>query len=102
MDNIESYVEYLLADFPETRESDDILYMKMLERDGRFNFENISVVSFFKNRTKTDIPSLETVGRARRRVQENRPDLRGSKQIQRARRKREKQFKEYYGGNDGK
>ena len=98
MDNIEERVEFLLAEFPETRESDEILYMKILERDGRYNFENINVLKFFRDREKAKVPSFKSVERARRKVQSYRPDLMGSKQIQAARKKMEKKYHDYYGG----
>ena len=98
MDNIEERVEFLLAEFPETRESDEILYMKLLERDGRYDFSNITVLKFFRDREKAKVPSFKSVERARRKIQSDRPELMGSKQIQAARRKMEKNYREYYGG----
>lgn len=48
-----------------------------------------------KNRAVYGLPSLETVGRARRKISEKRPDLRACKRTRRAREKVTEEMKEY-------
>lgn len=81
-----------------SRDSDNILMYKYLGVIGnRMNvdFDRVSVTSFFKNVGKNGIPSLETVGRCRRKLQEKHPELRGSEYVDRKRREREDDFKTY-------
>ena len=80
------------------RDSDNVLYCKVLEYYGRrlnIDFSRVSVISFFTSVKRSDIPSIETVGRCRRKLQEEFRELRGSDNIERERRAREKDFRSY-------
>ena len=91
-------VKEILEKDAAARDSDNVLMYKYLGIIGnRINvdFDRVSVTSFFKNVGKNGIPSLETVGRCRRKLQEKHPELRGSEYVERKRREREDDFRSY-------
>lgn len=91
-------VQSILRQDAATRDSDSLLYCKVLERYGRklgVDFTRVSVDSFFRSYKKYNIPSVETVGRCRRKLQEEYPELRGSEATEAQRGAREKQFRHY-------
>ena len=96
MKTLEEHVENILFAYPETRDSDELLYAKFLSVDNSFDFSNISAIEFFKTRKYTGVPPFSSVGRARRKIQEQHPELRGSKQVQKARKDLEEKYREYY------
>ena len=80
------------------RDSDNVLYCKALEYYGKrlnVDFSRVSVISFFSSVKRSQIPSIETVGRCRRKLQEEYYELRGSENVERERRAREKDFRSY-------
>lgn len=91
-------VHSILRVSQESRDSDSVLYCKVLERYGiklGIDFTRVSVASFFKSYKNYNIPSIETVGRCRRKLQEEYPELRGSDAVEAQRGAREKQFRHY-------
>ncbi len=91
-------VESILRTTTAARDSDNELYCKVLEHYGRqqgIDFNRVSVISFFSGCKRAGIPSIETVGRCRRKLQEEYPELRGSDSVEHERRKREKDFRSY-------
>lgn len=90
--NTEKLVNAILFYNPETRDSDDLLYLKIIEWNG---LDNTNVRDFFKNRAKTQIPPFETVRRTRQKVQAANPELRGSKRVEKERIKLQQTYKEY-------
>lgn len=80
------------------RDSDSTLYCRVLEIYGKeknIDFDRVSVLNFYKLYKSKGIPSIETVGRCRRKLQEEYPELRGSDQVEVQRGAREKQFRHY-------
>ncbi len=91
-------VYVILRDNKDARDSDDVLYCKVLEHYGQklgVDFNRVSTISFFRNARRYRIPSIETVGRCRRKMQEEYITLRGSDRAERKRRDREKEFVDY-------
>ena len=83
---------------PKSRDSDDVLYCRVLEHYGKrigVDFNRVSTISFFKNARKYKIPSIETVGRCRRKMQEEYYDVRGTENTVRKRQDRAKDFVDY-------
>ena len=78
------------------RENDDELYfavcVKVNSRISDRLLTNMTVGEFFGNRKKYGLPTYESVSRCRRKVQEERPDLKPCKKIQEERTKREEEF----------
>lgn len=91
-------VHMILSESEAARNSDNDLYIKVLEYYGRIlgvDFDRVSVTSFFKYMKRNGIPPIETVGRCRRKAQEQCPWLRGNDFVQDARRDLEDQFKDF-------
>lgn len=84
-----------------TRDSDDELYVKVLDYYGArlgVDFGRVSASSFFKNYRKYRIPSIETVGRCRRKLQEEHAELGASDLVTCERLERETEFRDYARG----
>ena len=83
------------------RDSDEELYCRVLDHYGKrlnIDFNRVSVVSFFRCVKRAGIPTIETVGRCRRKVQEQHVDLMGTEKVMAARRDRENDFRSYARG----
>jgi hypothetical protein len=91
----------ILVHHAATRDSDNELYIKVLEYYGTklgVNFDRVTVASFFKYYRRYKIPSIETVGRCRRKVQEEHAELAASDLVTCERLERESDFREYARG----
>ena len=91
-------VRELLENIPATRDDDNLLWWKTLEITG--NFYEIPVgkltVEYVLTRIyEMRLPTFETVSRARRKLQEKYPHLKGSEGARKRRREKELLFEEY-------
>lgn len=101
---ISQLVKEILTDIPETRNSDGYLYIKVLERvaqetDNPIDLQKISVPYFFCNVQSLNCPYYPTVTRARRKVQEKYPELKGNRRVQAVRQQKEEAFRAYANAN---
>lgn len=71
--NIEEYVIQALEEKPLTRQNDFVLYGAVLKRMGIDIM--LPLAELFGNSKKYNLPAMESVTRARRKVQELRPEL---------------------------
>lgn len=92
---LENLVVKILRKDVESRNSDNKLYIAVIDSIVP-NGSQMPVAELFLNQKKLGIPPYESVSRCRRRVQSDCPELRGNDEIMNARRKKEKQFKDYY------
>jgi len=95
---ITDIVEGILLREPTARGDDDYLYIKVLEYYGRVkgvDFSRVAVNSFFKQYRAAGIPSPESVGRCRRKLQEQYEELRPDKEKQEQRANEENKYKAY-------
>ena len=94
---IEDVVRMVLTNFPETRNSDNILYAKVI---GVYNKKalNAPAVDFFNFFMDLDIPRFESVARCRRKLQEDNIELRATENIHKWRKENEKKFEAYAKG----
>ena len=74
LQNIEKLVEHILETSIASRESVDILYANVIERTNAYA-ASMPMGHFMRRRANLDIPSYESVGRARRRIFNRRPEL---------------------------
>lgn len=91
-------VKKILEAYPSTRNSDNLLYIKVLQYKGAehgINLNSMSVFSFFMNIKDLDMPSIETVGRCRRKIVEGHPELAGTSDVEAGRVLNEKKFRAY-------
>jgi hypothetical protein len=91
-------VKGILEECPEARNSDNVSYIKVLNVYGEqkgINLENMSVVRFFMHIKDMGVPSIETVGRCRRKIVETHPELAGNDTVEGYRTANEETFREY-------
>ena len=72
-------IKYILTEHPETRDSDELLYANYLSRHG---VGVVSVIYFLQNFRNYNVSDFESVTRCRRKLVEEHPELRPSKQIE--------------------
>lgn len=90
-------VKEILEQYPETRDSDDTLYLKVCGRIN-YNYISIPVALALSNRKDYGIPCWETVSRARRRLQRAYPELAAKPDVEAGRMLNEEIFKDYSKG----
>ena len=86
-------VKAMLIQIPETRDDDMLLYAKFCYQNGYVN-DFTYFMSAMCNAKKNGLPSFESITRARRKVQEQCPELVGTKR--RIRKEEEEVYREYY------
>lgn len=91
---LESKVRKCLKNYPETRGSDDLLYIEVIKEMGIF-LGQYTADYWFRNYRKMGLPSIESVGRCRRKIQEKNEALKPIKEIELQRRAQEKTFYNY-------
>lgn len=91
---VEKTVKQILTDRPHTRNDDHCLYYQYICRYGRT--DGMPFAAIFVDYKHYGLPSFESVSRARRRVQQKCPELRGDKGTQTARETLEKEYHDYY------
>ena len=91
-------VEKILRNYPKSRNSDQQLMCYVINEFGysiHCQYWEIEQAIL-----SGKIPSHESVSRARRKIQSEHEELRGIKQIVRARKEKEKRYKEFYGNGN--
>lgn len=91
-------VKKILEERPEARNSDYVLYSIICEKTNKkvLSLPFDMVLSLLDKRK---IPNFETIRRTRQKVQEEFPELKGSKKTRQARAKNEVAFREFARGN---
>ena len=100
LNTIKELVEQLLTESEKLRGDDDLLYLSVIRivhphwnnAHINTNIENAPIGEFFKMRKSAKLPTFESVTRCRRKVQEERPDLKPCEKIQEARKEQEEEF----------
>ena len=85
-------VRIVLEQQPETRSSDNLLYIEVLRRCTNQQVLNMPVWMFYTNLTEWHLPSIETVGRCRRKAQQENPHLKATAEVQDFRYDKEAEF----------
>ena len=91
-------VKSILEANENTRNSDNILYLHILRSYGRekgLDIDKMSVPMLFLHCKDLGLPTFESTGRARRKVQELYPELSGDDDVQIARELNEEEFRRY-------
>lgn len=99
MKTLSARVKGILERHPQTRNSDDLLYLKVAETYD----SDVLYRPFWEVMTRMaeiPIPHYESVSRARRKMQEQHPELSAIPEVEYEREKNEKAFRDYaiYGG----
>lgn len=83
---IANEVKDILVKIPATRDSDELLYYEYIKREDERNGVSVlymSLAQFLVTRKYLDLASIETLGRARRKIQAEYPELRGTNEKER-------------------
>lgn len=100
MVDVQGKVLNALQKYPEARNNDMYLYLKVAAMiDEEFNQIRTSAKRFedvVLNLDKYHLPSFESVSRARRKMQEKHPELKGTEKVQAKRSELEEEYKAYY------
>lgn len=91
-------VKDILTKYPAARNNDNTLYLYVLKVEGArrgISLEKMSVLSFFLQMKELGVPSIESVGRCRRKIVETHPELAGNDVVEGYRVMNEETFREY-------
>ena len=87
-------VEDILIKYPQARNSDNVLYIKVVEYINP-NALRMPFVNVMHNLKDLGLPTIESVGRCRRKLQAEKPELWSDKQVQKYREENERVFEDY-------
>ncbi|WP_407399623.1 hypothetical protein [Treponema sp.] len=90
--NITAIVMAILEDNPQTRNSDEFLWIQVLKYYG-VPTDEINLEKFMITRSLRGFPSLETVGRCRRKAQAEHPELKAIDSVKEGRAENEEIFR---------
>lgn len=85
---VETRVEEILEVYPETRENDNLLYVKYIEEYHYVDFNRDTFVNY----EQYGLPSYKTVERARRKIQNEKFRCRATETIENARKEAENNY----------
>ena len=94
-------VKRILEQRPETRNNDMFLYIVLAQHLENAKDVNITEKPFcyvLCNLKKLGLPSIESVGRARRKIQEQYPHLQSEKKVKKMREEQEEEYRKYSKG----
>ncbi len=95
---VSNLVHELLINEPACRNSDNILYWRVLQTMGSrkgIDVEKMSVPTLLFHMKEYGLPSIESVGRARRKIQEHNPELCADDDVEAYREVLEEEYREY-------
>ena len=98
--NITETVKTILEDKPSTRDDDNLLWLEVLRaavRNRKYGSQmvDLTLAYVLTSIHRLGLPSFESVSRARRKLQEKYPELRGTRAVQEKRKEREAVYEEY-------
>ena len=94
-------VKKILEQRPETRNSDMALYIALaqhMESEKGVNITERPFCYVICNLKKLGLPTIESVGRARRKIQEQCPHLQSEKKVKKMRDEKEEEYRKYSKG----
>ena len=92
-------VRQVLATVPAARNSDNILYLEVVRLIDQ-HVLRLPLAVVLNNLKDYNLPSMETVGRCRRKLQAQFPELRADKTVEKSRSELEAEFREWAGDRD--
>jgi hypothetical protein len=99
---ISNLVKTILETNPQTRNSDSLLYLKVLEHvaiQKGLDLSTFSVPYFLIHMNLYNFPCFESVRRTRQKIQNQYPELKGCEAVQEARAENEQIFRQYAKGS---
>lgn len=94
--NTTKMVKYVLEKEPRTRNSDNLLWLEVIKLVNQ-GVLRMPMAIVLQNLKDYNLPSIETVGRCRRKLQAAFPELRATADVQGFRTEREAEFREWAG-----
>ena len=97
-EKLQTKVKRILIEKPYTRNSDDLLYAEMLKSvatEKGISLADHSIITLLVNRKVFGLPSYESVGRARRKLQETDETLRADDNVEAMREMLAEEYKEW-------
>lgn len=91
---ITAIVKDVLKHYPKARNSDEVLYLAVCSKISGMCLD-LPFWKVFMHRKEYGLPSYETVGRARRKLQETHPELAGNSTVEAQRTLNEEVFRDY-------
>lgn len=95
MEKLEELVKSALIKNKSARENDHMLYIEVAYMINPA-LVNINFVANFMEAKRNGLPNFESVSRAKRKIQEENPELKGSKENQAGRQIKQIEFEDYY------
>ena len=98
LDKLSELVFHILNSKPETRNSDNLLYLEVLKVHGfntNRNIVSMSVSYFLKNMALYACPKFESVRRARQKIQAKNPELKAVSEVELGRMKNVSDYKKF-------
>ena len=95
---IKALVKLILEQDPKARNSDSYLYLRVIHYVAKLHnidLSKLSVISFLMTMSQSPFPTIESVGRTRRKIQEKCPELAASAEVQQLRAENEEVFLEF-------
>lgn len=92
--DIESKVMEILQKYPESRRNDFALYARYIQENNA-ELRDVGLIYALMQASALNMPNYESVTRARRKIQQQHPDLKPPKKTRELRGEREKMFREY-------
>lgn len=96
--NITALVRAILMQDERTRNSDSYLYLRVISIMGEgkgYRMDKFSVTEFLLSMERLGFPGFETVRRTRQKLQRAFPELAAKRDVEEARKEKEKAFREY-------
>lgn len=94
-------VKHLLETNPQTRNSDSLLYLQVIQHEAHIkgvNLHVLSVAHFLVSMNSMGFTGFETVRRARQKIQAQYPELAAKDSVSAARAENEKNFRDFARG----
>ena len=95
---VSKLVKFILEDNKQSRNSDNVLYLKVLEHHAQtkdINLDTMTVPTFLLGMKQYGFPAFETVRQSRQKMQETYPELAPIDVVGRRRSKKEAEFREF-------
>lgn len=97
--NTTKMVKYVLEKEPRTRNSDNLLWLEVIKLKNQ-GVLRMPMAIVLPNLKEYGLPSIETVGRCRRKLQADFPELRAGAEVQAFRSELETEFREWAKAGD--
>lgn len=94
LDTIEKRVRHFLLHEKETRDNDMLLYLRVCN-SYLLGAGSMSFAKVMQNYKDMGLPNFESVGRTRRKLQADYPELAGSLRVQKLKAQQEQRYRDY-------